>query len=464
MIHSIYTRLVLAFIAVVLASTFITFTIVGTLYREEGWRYLQSDIRDTGKQVIELYSLREKINFDEFLQKLARLNNVRISLHSADGVVKSYQDPEVDAIEPLNPQMVESVLGGNEYSGKNQLDQSEIPENTVVGLPFFNEGERYAVFVQPIPGRELRGMNKILIVTLLFVLLIGSLLILMVARYLVKPITSLTEATKRLAKGDYQIDLQMKRRDELGNLTENFSMMAKQLEQIEKMRSDFVNNVSHEMQSPLTSIRGFSKALLEDTDPVDPKYRFAEIIYNESTRLSRLCANLLQLASLESKHHPFKKVPYYLDEQIRQTVVALEPQWSQKNLDVHVDLPWLQIEADLDQLSQVWMNLITNSIKFSKPAGAIWIRMTTKDGSVTVSLEDQGSGIAKEDLPHIFDRFYKGDKSRERVKSGSGLGLSIAKKIIEIHGGQITVQSTLDKGTVFNVTLPLPPRGQKLDQ
>lgn len=118
MIHSIYTRLVLAFIAVVLASTFITFTIVGTLYREEGWRYLQSDIRDTGKQVIELYSLREKINFDEFLQKLARLNNVRISLHSADGVVKSYQDPEVDAIEPLNPQMVESVLGGNEYSGK----------------------------------------------------------------------------------------------------------------------------------------------------------------------------------------------------------------------------------------------------------------------------------------------------------------------------------------------------------
>jgi len=455
MIHSIYTRLVLAFIAIVIVSIAITFTIVGSLYHEEGWRYLQSEIRDTGKQAIELYSIKEKINIDQFLEGLARNKNVRISLYHKTGFLESYQDPEVNQYEILNPQIVQSVLLGKEYSGKNQLDQSPIPENTVVGLPFSYGQEAYAIFIQPLPDKALRGINRIVIVTLLIVLVIGSLLILMVARYLVKPIVLLTEATKRLAKGDYRIDLNNKRKDELGNLTEHFSMMAKQLEQIEKMRSDFVNNVSHEMQSPLTSIRGFSKALLEDMDPADPKYRFSEIIYNESNRLSRLCANLLQLASLESKHHPFQRSTYFLDEQIRQAVVALEPQWSQKGLDVQVDLPSLQIDADRDQMSQVWINLLTNSIKFSTPEGTIGISMTIAGGKVTVSIADQGIGIAEEDLPHIFDRFYKGDKSRERAKSGSGLGLSIVSKIVEIHGGQITVQSEREKGTIFKVTLPL---------
>lgn len=455
MIHSLYTRLVLAFIAVFLVSTLITSFILRSLYEDESRINLQSELRDTGKQVIELYPFREKINFDDYLQRLVKKYSVRISLHNETGLLKTYQDTEVKNYQIISPHIVESVLQGQEYSGKNYLDQSETQENIVIGLPFSHEKENYAVLLQPVPGREMGNFLEVVKVSMIIVQVVGSLLILIIARYLVKPIVRLTEATKRVAKGDYRIDLNSKRKDELGNLTEHFRMMAKQLEQIEKMRRDFVNNVSHELQSPLTSIRGFSMALLEDADPSDPKYRFAEIIYKESTRLSRLCANLLQLASLESKNHPFQLTTYDLDEQIRQAVVTMEPQWAQKNLDLQVELPSLQIEADRDQLSQVWMNLLTNSIKFSQPHGTIWISMGIVGGNVEVSIADQGIGIAEEDLPHIFDRFYKGDKSRDRAIGGSGLGLSIVDKIIELHGGQITVESELEMGSVFKVTLPL---------
>jgi signal transduction histidine kinase len=220
-----------------------------------------------------------------------------------------------------------------------------------------------------------------------------------------------------------------------------------------------VSNVSHEIQSPLTSISGFAEALkTEQLVTQENRIRYLDIILSESERLSRLSDNLLRLTSLESEQHPFEAHTYHLDEQIRQVVVASEPLWSAKHLRLDLKLPpALKITADPDQLNQVWINLIGNSIKFTPDVGTLTITLVPEEQGFTVTITDSGIGIPAEDLVHIFDRFYKADRSR-RSGSGSGLGLSIVKQIIALHGGDIEITSTFGQGTSVIVKLPqIPP-------
>jgi signal transduction histidine kinase len=175
-------------------------------------------------------------------------------------------------------------------------------------------------------------------------------------------------------------------------------------------------------------------------------------------RLSRLSDNLLKLTSLESEHHPFDRRRYRLDRQLRSAVLACEPQWLEKSIEVEAELEEVEIEADHELLSQVWGNLLHNSIKFTPPGGSIRVRLTLEDGKAAVRIADTGIGIGEEDLPRIFERFYKADKSRNRAGGGSGLGLSIVKKIVDLHGGAIDVRSRPGEGTEFTVRLPVGPR------
>ncbi|WP_235959764.1 HAMP domain-containing sensor histidine kinase [Paenibacillus silvestris] len=292
---------------------------------------------------------------------------------------------------------------------------------------------------------------------MLLVLVIGSLCILIAARFLVMPLKLLTKATKRLAKGDFDVKLKLTRKDELGILARSFNETARELKQLETMRQDFVSNVSHEIQSPLTSISGFAKALkLDHLVTPENRKRYLDIILMESDRLSRLSDNLLKLASLESTHHPFVLKTFNLDEQIRQAVVSCEPLWAAKNIRIDLTLPIAaKITADYDQLNQVWINLLGNSIKFTPDHGTIRIELLTNSHVHTVSIQDSGIGIKPEELSHIFVRFYKTDKSRNSL--GSGLGLAIVKQIIVNHHGNIEVESTVGQGAKFTLCIPISP-------
>ncbi|GKS14074.1 two-component sensor histidine kinase [Paenibacillus chitinolyticus] len=291
---------------------------------------------------------------------------------------------------------------------------------------------------------------------ILFVGCVGAISSLMSKRHMIVWDT-IQDAMRRIAKGDFSvnIDLPMNEKDRLGTIVSNVNQMAVELGALEKMRQEFISNVSHEIQSPLTSIQGFAKAIKQENLSPEARLRYITIIETESERLSKISDNLLKLTSLESKHHPFEQIPYRLDKQLRNVVLASEPKWLEKKLDMEVELEPLTVRADRDLMSQVWINLLSNAIKFTPEGGTIRIGLSAGEGRARVSVADTGIGLTEEDRQHVFERFYKADKSRTSSGGGSGLGLSIVQKIIEMHGGEISVESRLGEGTVFLVTLPL---------
>jgi len=263
------------------------------------------------------------------------------------------------------------------------------------------------------------------------------------------------EAMERMARGDFTIRLDNLHDDRILNgLAASVNKMAQELGQMENMRQEFVSNVSHEIQSPLTSIRGFAQALKSNSLSDAERLHYLEIIEMESKRLSRLADDLLKLTSLEAEQVKFAPRLYRLDKQVRSLILTCEPQWAEKKIEMDVALKELTIHADEDLLSQVWLNLLHNSIKFTPPGGSIKVALRTHGDKIEFSITDSGIGIATEDQLHIFERFYKADKARTHATEGSGLGLSIVKKIIDLHKGTIDFESKLGEGTTFVISLP----------
>jgi two-component system, OmpR family, phosphate regulon sensor histidine kinase PhoR len=272
---------------------------------------------------------------------------------------------------------------------------------------------------------------------------------------------SVTDAFRRMAQGNFDVHLDVDMIREPGGeqhpfrvLVHSINDMAQELGQLERMRQEFISNVSHEIQSPLTSITGFASALKHDDVPEEQRQRYLDIIESESLRLSRLSDNLLKLTSLESGYHPFRPETYRLDRQLRDCVLALEPVWAGKLIQLDIAVPIISFYADKDLINQVWVNILTNAIKFTPHQGCISISAEVSIEQVVVRIADSGIGLSETDGDRIFERFYKADKARTRGVSGAGLGLSIVKKILELHEGTIEVDSAPGVGSTFTVSLP----------
>lgn len=296
-------------------------------------------------------------------------------------------------------------------------------------------------------------------------LLLFILLLLLVRHYLkrgnfakhIDLLAAVIRVVESIAKGDYKARMEDKFRgnESFGQLVNSVNRMAADLERLENMRQEFVSNVSHEIRSPLASIRGFAQVLQRDDSlSADERNLYVGIIEAESARLSKLSDNLLQLAVLEAEDMRLEVRPYRLDRQLRDLILACEPQWRGKRIGMEASLEEVTVTADEDRMSQVWINLLHNSIKFTPEGGTIRVEVRPRGETVDVLIADTGIGIAEEDRQRIFERFYKADKSRDRSNSGSGLGLSIVNKIIGLHGGRIRVQSEPGAGTTFTVSLP----------
>ena len=290
-------------------------------------------------------------------------------------------------------------------------------------------------------------------VSIVSILLITIALMQNISRKIVNPIKKITDATKKVASGDFTIELETKRDDEIGELTHNFNKMVKELNSIECLQKDFINNVSHEIKTPISSIQGFAKLLEADDLSKEERKEYAEIIKEESDRLLYLSTNILKLAKLENQERIMNKTKFNIAEQIRRTISVLEPKWKEKNIKFNVSLKEQEFLGEKDLMYQVWMNIIENSIKFSKQDGQIDIKMKINQDSIIVEIKDYGIGMEEEEVKKIFDRFYQIDKSH--TKPGAGLGMTIAKRIVELSGGKIEVTSKLNESTTFIVTLPI---------
>lgn len=414
---------------------------------------IQDILVTNGNKMIQTYQSTPSAELIPFMQNISGFSYITLQLYNKDS--KPLLD-EKDWPVQVHPNDIERVLAGEKVSDMNKADRPHFDNAhlPVIGLPFQVDGQPYALFVTLEKNSEDEELMNSIHLMYVIILLFGSFLILIAARYIVNPILRLTEATKRMGKGKFDVELPTKRKDEIGVLSVSFNEMAKELAKLDRMRRDFVSNVSHEIGSPLTSISGFTKALKQKQMSEESRLRYLTIIEEESERLARLSQNLLRLSHLQHDSQSLNISTYRLDEQIRRVVIALEPHWGAKEIEVELHLEPLMVQADEDQLSQVWINVLSNSIKFTPAGGKILIEAVLKDNQNLISITDNGIGIPEEEHEDIFKPFHKVDKARSSSVKGSGLGLSIVKQIVDMHQGDIQVSGKLGTGATFQVTLP----------
>ena len=268
------------------------------------------------------------------------------------------------------------------------------------------------------------------------------------------PLGNLSQAARQVSKGDFSIKVETgKSLRELRELTDNFNRMVQELGSIESFRNDFVTNISHEFKTPLAAIEGYVTLLQEPSLTEEDRNEYIRIIMDSTKQLSSMAGNILMLSRLEKQEIVTGKTLFKLDEQIRQSLLMLEPLWENKYLDLDINLPPVRYFGNPALLMQVWLNLFQNAIKFTPAGGSISASMKLFPDFVEVVISDTGIGMDEETMRRIFEKFYSA--GRELGRSGNGLGLSITKRILELSGGTITVESSPDEGSLFTVTLPL---------
>ena len=275
------------------------------------------------------------------------------------------------------------------------------------------------------------------------------------SRRILAPVKALTSVVKRLGRGDFSQRVQVKDKGELGELAQAFNAMASDLEHMEKLRRNMVADVAHELRTPLSNVRGYLEAIRDGV--IKPDAKTIRSLNEEAMLLSRLVDDLQELALAEAGELKLVYQKEDVSKLVNQTVASVQAQVKAKGLSVSTSLPdrLLPVNIDYHRISQVLRNLLENAVVHTAKGGAITVAAKQQDNWVEVSVTDTGEGIPAEDLPNIFERFYRVDKSRTRATGGSGLGLTIAKRLVEAHGGKIKVQSEMGKGSCFTFTIPV---------
>lgn len=297
-----------------------------------------------------------------------------------------------------------------------------------------------------------RPADVVLLTFALISLFAGVALSVVFSRFPLAPIREIMDATDRIANGDYSTRIHLKAPAELKRLSEKFNNMAKELGSVEILRTDFINNFSHEFKTPIASIQGFAEMLeLDDLTP-EERAEYIHTIIEESSRLTALAANILNLSKIEQQSILTDRTRFNVSEQIRQVIVLLDKKWAKKNITVAFDCGECDYVGNEELLKQVWINLLDNAIKFSPAHETIEIVVQDTETDLVFSCLNKGDPISPSALNHIFDKFYQADTSH--ATQGNGLGLTIANKIVKLHRGTITVQSSEKSGTLFKVILP----------
>lgn len=267
-----------------------------------------------------------------------------------------------------------------------------------------------------------------------------------------RSIQLIIQAIHEVSEGNFHVKLHLEHPKEFQKLSQSFNQMTAELASIEILRTDFINNFSHEFKTPIVSILGFAKLLKRGNLSYEEEQEYLDIIIEESQRLSTLSTTVLNLSKVESLSLLTDKGPVLLSEQIREAVLLLEKKWDKKQIQFDFQMEELWVTANESLLKQVWLNLLDNAIKFSPVNGKILISLSRTDHHICFSIEDEGPGMDDTTIRCIFDKFYQGDPSH--AMEGNGLGLPLVRKIIELHKGDIIVKSYPGKGSVFSVLLP----------
>ena len=369
----------------------------------------------------------------------------------------------------LPQKTVSDVVLGSDLSMKN--DCNGLFKGTVIWFASVlkNEVGEVGGYIISFEGKSegtdlIFGMARSISLTASWLCVVMIVAIYVVSYKITTPLREISSAAKSFAHGNYNVRVPERGNDEITDLARSFNKMAVQIETKDDMQKQFLSSVSHDLRTPMTTIAGFVDGILDGAIPQDKQDYYLNIIKSEIQRLSRLVTSLLDISRLQSGDRKFDKKPFNICELCRQTIISFEQQFNEKKLDVKFDSDEYDMWAygDRDAINQVVYNLCHNAIKFSYPNGEYKVKISKlDDDKIKFSVYNEGIGIAEEELPFVFDRFYKSDKSRGLDKTGVGLGLFISKTIIDAHNGDMRVDSEYEKWCEFSFTLQ-KEKGEKL--
>lgn len=396
------------------------------------------------------------------LAAMSRANGTHIFLCDRDGLVLTSSD--TSRVSPyigqrLSENVMTSLRSQEVYEAIGNLDGFYDSAHSIVAEPLDAGGSAY-VFVTSEADGFMHAWSGFIVTYVLIALGVLALVLCFQYAYslrMSRPLREMAEAARRFGRGDYSARISAyDEPDEIGTLTESFNAMAESLSRNEERRSEFVANVSHELRTPMTTIAGFADGLLDGTIPAADERKYLEKISSETKRLSRLVRTMLDMSRLQGADPGERMTRFELTEMVVQTVLSFEARVTKKHLDVALNMPeeGILVRGDVDALTRVVYNLADNAIKFAPEGTEISISVWKENGLAYTSVQNRGETIPREELPLIFERFHKSDRSRSRDKEGVGLGLYMVRAIIAAHQQNIFVTS--ENGvTVFTFTLAL---------
>lgn len=294
-------------------------------------------------------------------------------------------------------------------------------------------------------------LSPILSLSILYLFCLGlsGILSFIIGKKISKPINEIKNAIAQISSGNFDVKISKTKSKDFNKLVDQFNNMAQELKSIETLKSDFISNVSHEIKTPLAVINSYTKALSKDDLDVQTRKEYFSIIESNIQKLTTMTGNILNLSKIENQQIILDKQEFLLDEQIRQCIVNLEPEWQKKNIDFDLNLQEIKYSGSVSLIYQVWQNLINNAIKFSMPNSTIFISLQDCKNQIIFQIKDCGIGMSQENCKHAFDKFYQGDNSH--FLSGNGLGLALVKRILDLHNAKISVKSEPNQGAEFTI-------------
>ena len=304
-------------------------------------------------------------------------------------------------------------------------------------------------------NHEYQRVIWMILFTFFIAIVFAGIILWFMSKRITAPLREMSEIARHYAKGDFSKSVQYQLNDEIGQLAKSFTYMADELNNLETVRKQYISNVSHELRSPLTSIKGFIIALMDGTIPHNRQGHYYGLMRDETERMIKLVNDTLNMNQLEEGHHKILRTDYNLTDQIKTIIHKLEPHCTEKQLQIrlHADQDY-NVNADKERMEQVIVNLVHNAIQFSNMHSYIDIMITREEQHINVMIQDYGIGIDEQQLDLIWRRFYKVDEARSN-KSGAGLGLAIVKSILDLHETEVNVHTKLGEGTIFSFKLPV---------
>lgn len=442
---SIYGKLILGF----LVSMLFSFSVAGYFSlrknSDELGRLAVEELKMSSQHIVDLMGLIDTDDLSGVLKGYSETSEISFFI-DCDGQREVYGNITGQTLSQSDYQLLRKQIGKTLIFRDSSVRK--------MAKSYQDDQHTYIVFVQKDVGkREMIFVDSALI-ALFCMLVAGSITFLVIADIIVKPISRLNKATNELSKGNYRVRVNYAGNDEIARLNRSFNQMAQQLAKQEETRQQFISDVSHEFQTPLTAIQGFATILKNEKLSDEQRQKYADIILFHSKRLSTLSKNMLQLTVLDGEDVKLDISEFSLIEQLNRVIETQDNLALAKDIEIEFHIPKndVRVEADEARLEQVWINLVNNAIKYTNEHGVVTIEVKKTSKEVEVSIQDTGVGMSKEAISHIFERFYRQDKSRK--VEGNGLGLSIVKRIVDLHHGTIDVISVEDGGSQFIVKLP----------